>query len=393
MEPVSGFTAGQRTGLSVLVVTGIFPPDIGGPATYLPLLCGEMVRRGNSVRVVTLSDLPQASAATSPFPVLRIRRGRFLPWRMLLTVFLLWRHGRRTDLLFVNGLIVEAMLANIFLGKPLVQKIVGDWAWERSTNKGWVDDRIEEFQSRRHSLRIEALKRLRSLAVRRANAVIVPSRYLARLVAGWGVSQNKIVVIHNAVESPRTTPSTLPLKTQIKIITVGRLVPWKYVDGLIEALVRCADAGLVIIGDGPERFRLEELVRSLGLSERVYFAGQRSQEETSALMSACDLFALNSSYEGFPHVVLEAMAAGLPVVATAVGGTPEIVRDGSNGVLIPPANGDRLAQAVMDLMVSVAERQRLADGAKRTARLFSCSDMVEKTTLVLESCVYAQGMR
>ena len=70
------------------------------------------------------------------------------------------------------------------------------------------------------------------------------------------------------------------------------------------------------------------------LSDRVYFAGQRNKEETFALMAACDLFVLNSSYEGFPHVVLEAMCAGLPVVATEVGGTPELVRDGENGLLI-----------------------------------------------------------
>jgi glycosyltransferase involved in cell wall biosynthesis len=110
-------------------------------------------------------------------------------------------------------------------------------------------------------------------------------------------------------------------------------------------------------------------------------------------MTACDLFALNSSYEGFPHVILEAMAAGLPVVATAVGGTPEIVRDGNNGVLVPPANGERLAEVMMDLMGSLAERQRLADGAKRTARQFRRSEMVEKTAIVLESCVCARAPR
>ena len=109
-------------------------------------------------------------------------------------------------------------------------------------------------------------------------------------------------------------------------------------------------------------------------------------------MTACDLFALNSSYEGFPHVVLEAMTLGLPVLATAVGGTPEIVRDGTNGVLIPPANDQRLTEAIMKLMASMAEMKRLAEGAKRTARQFRYSEMVEKTAMVLESCVSAHAM-
>jgi glycosyltransferase involved in cell wall biosynthesis len=78
---------------------------------------------------------------------------------------------------------------------------------------------------------------------------------------------------------------------------------------------------LVIVGDGPERARLEALAQTNQVIDRVYFAGQRSKAETFGLMAGCDLFVLNSTYEGFPHVVLEAMSVGLPVVATAVGRT------------------------------------------------------------------------
>jgi glycosyltransferase involved in cell wall biosynthesis len=91
------------------------------------------------------------------------------------------------------------------------------------------------------------------------------------------------------------------------------------VNGLLEALTEVPELGLVVVGDGPERPRLERRARELGVSDRVYFAGQRSKKEALSLMAACDLFVLNSAYEGLPHVVLEAMALGLPVVATAVG--------------------------------------------------------------------------
>ncbi len=139
------------------------------------------------------------------------------------------------------------------------------------------------------------------------------------------------------------------------------------------------------MGDGPERQRLEEVARDRRLADRVYFAGQRSKEETFALMAACDLFVLNSTYEGFPHVVLEAMRAGLPVVATDVGGTPELVRDGENGLLISPnANGD-LSKTLMKLLTSSEERQRLAAGAQETTQRFQQSVMIEATEALLRA--------
>jgi glycosyltransferase involved in cell wall biosynthesis len=124
------------------------------------------------------------------------------------------------------------------------------------------------------------------------------------------------------------------------------LVPWKCVDMVIEALVSCPDIGLVIVGDGSERQRLEGFANTLNVADRVYFAGQARQAEAIHLMAACDFFVLNSTYEGLPHVVLEAMSLGLPVVATAVGGTPEVICEGDNGRLITPADDDALVRVL-----------------------------------------------
>jgi glycosyltransferase involved in cell wall biosynthesis len=372
--------------LKILIVTGIFPPDIGGPATYVPAMSGELVRRGHKVKVVTLSDTLDHDDRSYVFRVHRIRRSLFKPWRFLLTVVRIFREGRHAQVLYINGLYLEAVVANFFLRKPLVQKIVGDWAWERATNKGWVEDNFEEFQGSKYGLKVELLKTLRSVCARRADTVIVPSQFLARAVANWGVSKEKVSIIYNATELPNNIqPAHLPLTTdlRLKIVTVGRLVPWKQIDHLIEAVTECEDVGLVIVGDGPERGLLEAIVLGNQLTDRVYFAGQRSQEETFALMAACDLFVLNSSYEGFPHVVLEAMSAGLPVVATAVGGTPELVRDGENGLLIAPNANGALSKTLMKLVTSSEERQRLAAGAQQTMQRFQRSAMIEATEAAL----------
>jgi glycosyltransferase involved in cell wall biosynthesis len=374
--------------LKLLVITGIFPPDIGGPATYVPMLAVALATQGYRLTVLTLSDVPAGYGETYPFTVIRIRRKLLKPLRFILTVIALMRHGWRADLLFANGLYLEVVLANFILRKPLAQKWVGDWAWERATNRRWVTANFEEFQRRDCGFRAELLKRLRNMCIRRADAVIVPSRYLATAVAAWGVPSAKISPIYNAVESVVPLSTKLPLPTKTNLVTAGRLIALKSVDRLIGAVAQIDGIGLVIIGDGPERSQLEQMARRLGIGERVYFAGQRSREETLALMAACDLFVLNSIHEGFPHVVLEAMSVGLPVMATAVGGTPELVRDGENGSLISPSLSGALAPALLEILSSPVKRQRLVEGAKQTLERFHPTVMIEETEAVLRHCAH-----
>jgi glycosyltransferase involved in cell wall biosynthesis len=100
---------------------------------------------------------------------------------------------------------------------------------------------------------------------------------------------------------------------------------------------------------------------------------------------------LNSTYEGFPHVVLEAMHLGLPVVATAIGGIPEVVQDGENGLLIPPMAQAALSDTLLQLMSSPWERQRLVGGAKHTAERFCLASMVEETEAVLRHNAHLRG--
>src|SRR5262249_3641598 len=186
--------------MKVLIVTGIFPPDIGGPATYVPAIGRELVGRGHQVVVLTLSDVVNHDDRAYNFPVVRLRRGVFKPLRFILTALSILRWGRKADLLFVNGSYPEAICANFFLHKPFVQKIVGDWAWERVTTKKWVTDNFEEFQKTKYTPKIQALKALRTLCARCADKIIVPSRYLAGHVTSWGTSKEKLVVIYNALE-------------------------------------------------------------------------------------------------------------------------------------------------------------------------------------------------
>jgi glycosyltransferase involved in cell wall biosynthesis len=374
--------------MKLFILTGIFPPDIGGPATYVSAIASELMHRGHDVVVLTLSECLRCDDSKYRFRILRIPRRLFKPWRFMLTVAMILREARQAEVLYVNGLYEEAVIANWFLRKRMVQKIVGDWAWERAANRGWVKDTFEEFQRHQYCLKVEYLKSLRSFCAGRADAVIVPSQYLARSVTTWGLSESKVSVIYNAIDVAPLARATIPLSTRFNIVTAGRLIALKQIDHLIESLAACGDIGLVIIGDGPERRRLVNLVYGRKLSDRVYFAGQRSKDDTVALMAACDLFVLNSTHEGFPHVVLEAMSAGLPVVATAVGGTPELVRNGENGLLIAPNANGMLSKTLLRLVTSSEERQRLAAGAQKTTQRFRRSAMIDATEAALRACAY-----
>lgn len=190
-----------KNNLNILIVAGIFPPDIGGPATYVPKIASELVKRGCQATVITISDELDHDDSGYPFKVIRLWRGQFKPIRFLRAVLTIIRHGRRSDLIFANELGVESAVANLFLGKPLVRKIVGDWAWERARNEGLVEDELEQFQRKRYSFRVETYRRLRNFFARKSCRIITPSYYLKNIVAGWGIPAQKIEVIYNALQS------------------------------------------------------------------------------------------------------------------------------------------------------------------------------------------------
>ena len=410
--------------MRILITAGIFPPDVGGPATYVPAVAEALASRGHEVTVVVpqeRSDVlypplacPIADGCTSSAPsyrLVRFYRARYLRYanffvelgRALVTIL---REARACDVMFVNGLSLPAALASRLVGKPMVVKVVGDGAWELAHARGWTTLDLDEFQKAR-GWWVRLLRWWHHQAARRARAVIVPSRYLARIAEGWGVPTTRIHVVHNALgcthgcthpphpllpERPEGQCLDIELPPTFyqgfRLVTVGRLVPHKRVDGIIAALAHMEDATLVIVGDGPHRPALQALVRRLGLEDRVLLAGSLPQEQVWGLLARyADVLVLNSIYEGLPHVLLEAATFGVPVVATAVGGTPEIVQDGETGLLIPPHSPGDLLAALQHLQADPDLRHRLATGARHSMVRFSFERMVEETERVLAGSV------
>lgn len=376
--------------MRVMISAGIFPPDAGGPASYVPAIATALCARGHDVEVVCLSDEPTADVIF-PFTVVRIPRRLSKARRFAAVVRELKRPGR--DVIYSNGLSLEAQTAGELSRTPVLHKVVGDWAWERARNRGWYSGTIDEYQSAHKNLRLRLLDWLRTAPLSRATAVIAPSRYLKNIAATWGIPPAMIQVVYNALPSiaPGTPVVTLPRFDGSTLMTVCRLVPWKGVDGLLDVIRDRVDWRLIVVGDGPLRPALESRAIALGIGGRVLWMGRRSQAEVQGLLSTADVFVLNSTYEGLPHVVLEAMRAGVPVVATAVGGTPEVVVHDRTGLLVPAHDTAALARAVTAILSSPEKARQLAVDARAWSHeQFSFETMVAATEGVLAAAARKQ---
>lgn len=383
--------------MRLCVVAGSFHPEVGGPSTYLHRLIPALIERGHQVSVVTHTRARRSGLDSSfSYPVYRVTRSWPVPFRLLLFTWRVLREARAADLIFSSDYGLPAALANLLFRKPMVLKDVSDFAWEFSTRHGWLppDQTIDEFQWRRHGLRVRMLQWLRAWYARVANVVIVPSEYVATLVAGWGVSTERTRVIHNALDERQfaSLPDKAAARTQCGLpaaspllLTVARLVPWKGIAGIIRALprvqLRFPDVRLLIAGDGPERADLQSIAACH--NDAVQFLGMQSQHRVHQLMCAADVFVLFSTYEGLPHTVLEAMACGTPVVASAVGGTVEVVRDESTGLLVPPRDEEALVAAICRMLYEPAFGHSLAERAYDELGRFSWARLLDDTEAIL----------
>jgi glycosyltransferase involved in cell wall biosynthesis len=313
-----------------------------------------------------------------------------LPVRLLDFTRVAWPELRRADLIFINSLGFPLIGSR---GKPRVLKVVGDPAWERAINKGWIPptEDIDAFQTGRYDLRVRLIQAQRAREAQHADRVIVPSRYLREMVIGWGVAPDDVRVIYNALapdaEASALTQAearaALGLEAGSLLLTAARLVPWKGIDTLIRAITASPEVRLLVAGDGPSEGSLRALAASQGVTDRVTFLGQVPHERMALYFRAADYTVLYSGYEGLPHALLESLLAGTPVIASDKGGNPEVVRNGENGLLVPYASVEALADAIHTAF-SGDRRARLAARSGEGLDRFDWAAMVEATIGLLE---------
>ncbi len=378
----------------ILITTGIFPPDIGGPASYGALIARHLAA-SSQVTVLTYSSAGRAADAQLPYRVIRISRAWPKGLRHFIFLAAACLQARRHDIVFSLNAVsagIPAHWAARLAHKRLVVKIVGDYAWETAMNRGTTQLMINDFQRAARHGRAARLHRFQVSVCRAADGVIVPSRYLADLVHGWGIPKEKISVVYNGVDF---APSLLAKEDARKklgltgniLFSYGRLVPWKGFRMLVKLMPRLAEINqffqLVIAGDGPDRKRLEVIIKNLGLTRKVLLVGRKTHPEIADYFAAADIFLLNSGYEGFSHQILEAMAAGVPVIASAVGGNREAIVQGENGFLVKYNDEFNLIEAIRSLWHNPELRNSFAQEGQETMRRFSYDEMLQKTTQIL----------
>ena len=350
--------------MNILITVGIFPPDIGGPASFVPKISDFLIKNGHNVKIICLSEVRNIHIENN-LDVIRIKRSKNLPIRWIKTIYQIVKNGRRSDLIFVNGLGVESTIANLIVKKQLIRKIVGDPVWERAYNKKRTTESFDEFQNNKHSFLIEVQKLLRNWSINSAEIVITPSDHLKSFVSGIGFS-NKILKINNGVDITDIKRAN-ESKADINLIIISRLVVQKNINIVIEAMkfLDNKNLKLSIIGEGGEFSKLESIIHDLNLQNRVQLLGKIDNNKISQFLLTADIFIQASDYEGLPHSVLEAINYEVPILSTEAGGCKDLLNDGERGFIIPmPPDKKVIAENISFIIKNKAEATKRADEAK-----------------------------
>jgi glycosyltransferase involved in cell wall biosynthesis len=233
------------------------------------------------------------------------------------------------------------------------------------------------------------------VAARWAGAIVCVSESERRLALARSLAPpHKLVVVHNGV---RAIPGSLLAEPAVhppRIVSVARFEPPKDHPTLLRALARLRglEWDLDLIGGGPEEPACRALAERLGIAGRVHFLGY--QADVAPALARAQIFALSSRSEGFSRSVLEAMRAGLPVVAANVGGLPEAIDPAKSGLLVPPGDAPALSAALGELISDMQLRVRLGAAARQTLESrFPLERMIERTTALYETLLRPSALR
>ena len=359
--------------MKVLIVSGIWPPDVGGPASHAPEVASFLQARGHDVEVVTTADAPPASR---PYPVRAVPRSYPKGVRHYRGAALVHHRARENDVIYTTGMFGRSAAGASVARKPYVVKLTADPAFERSRRAGVVHGDVEAFQQGGGGPVAAVLRVARDVELRHAAHVFCPSAYLRDLTVTWGIEPARVSVLPN----PAPVLGQLPPRDELKqrfqlngatIAFAGRLTAQKSLERALEAVAANDGVRLVIAGDGPDRGPLELRAGELGLGERVCFLGPQPRERIVELFRAADATILSSSWENFPHTVVEALAVGTPVLAMDAGGVGEVVRHGVNGLLVPAGDTEALGAAVRRYFSDAKLRARLRAAAAESVAAYA----------------------
>jgi glycosyltransferase involved in cell wall biosynthesis len=382
--------------MRVVMLSNSFPPEIGGIQEHVVNLAQSLAGQGHQVRIVTVRR-NKTERVHDTFAGLKVTRVPQLSLPKTLTaqylaaataVLIALRVRGQADVVHYHTYWPDAFTA--FVVNKFVPTIY-------TAHESRFLIMSEQGDSRRKL----------QLALKPFQGIIAPSTELLNVARQLGVSNERSVFIPNAVDANKFSPAVArgSLRSlcnlspdHILILCPRRLVPKNGVEFLIAGLhsvrQRFDKATLVIVGDGPERSKLEARVSELGLQSSVVFLGNQNNDELPGFYADANIVAIPSLKEATSIAGLEAMASARAVVATNVGGLPEIIEDGVSGLLVPPGDPEALSQAITRLIETPELRDRLGQAARACVESkFTWKQVANETTRAYERAIAVWNRR
>jgi glycosyltransferase involved in cell wall biosynthesis len=345
--------------MRTLLISGIYRPEIGGPATYVPALAQQLLSNQVPVEVITLKN-SGAHTLIEPWKVSYINRDQFLFIRMIKTFITILRKAKLNEVIFANGLFQETALVLALVTRKSVAKIVGDPVWERAFNKSETTKSIVDFNKEKLRCKHKIQRVFLRWSLNRFDHVTCPSLELKEFITKWGVNR-PIYFIPNGVEDTQRRQ----VETEYDLISVCRLVKWKNLDKLIIANAD-SKTKLAIVGDGPEEDNLKQIASSV--NSNVVFLGKLTTAQVIDNLFKSKIFVLVSDYEGLSFSLLQAMACGLPSIVSNIQGNTDVIVDNQDGLIVNLKEDFALAQSIQGLVNDPEKLHKFGNSALNKVR-------------------------
>jgi glycosyltransferase involved in cell wall biosynthesis len=367
--------------MKIAIVICLFPPKwLAGTEIATYNIAKHLSKRGHEVHIMTSLDegLPKESAEHGIY-IHRIgwRKARFVGVLIFWTKIIRILRNIRPDIIHIQGISMgmPGLMAKVILKKPILVWGRGTDVYHPNLIMSILSKQIICYADIVVALSEDMKKEMQKTCMR--NITVIPN----------GINLDRYENICKDMVREK-----LHFKTCEKLILfIGSLRTEKGLKYLIDAmdLIRGKNRScrLIIVGEGSEERILKKMVKNLNLSNYVYFIGQIPNEMVPCYMAASDVFVLPSLYEGLPNVILEAMASGLPIVATKVGALPEILIDGVNGFLIEPENSRQIYEKVSLLLEDQELRVIISKNNRENAKKYSWDNIIKKIEDAYQNCL------
>lgn len=359
--------------MKILITTPIYPPEIGGPATYASGLLKNLSLDHN-ISVITFTKNPEKSKKANILSIPQYRHAFGIIFRQAKLLLQILKIGKKADIIYSQGPIVvgtASIIAGRMLQKKVILKFVGDIAWEESQRRSSSKLTLEEFYQSPKKMAIKAILAIQKWTLKQADKIIVPSYFLLRLLnEHYQIPEKQIEVIYNPVDISGLKPIS---SKQPEIITSGRLVSHKNFELIIKAFEiyrkknKKSQEKLIIIGSGPQKKEIQKHLNSSQYRSAISLIPALPRIDYLKRLNNASTFILASNYEGLPHAIIEAMLLKVPVIASKIPANQEVIKTSKLGILTE-INKKSISESLEKILKKLKLQKEISLNAQKYAK-------------------------